>query len=449
MLKEIENFTKEFLEKSKGKTIRIISHLDTDGVTSAAILVQTLKRLDKKFSIKIVKTLEQEIIEKELQKKNQILFFTDLASNSLEHFENSEQPIFILDHHEINKEKLEQTNKKNQIKIINPHLFKEFENQEICGAELSYLFAKSISKENKDLAKLAIIGRIGDRQEKISKITQQILNDSTDLEIRKGLIIFSATRPLRRVLEYSTTPYIPGVTGSSVGVSEILRHTNISPDKTISNLTKDEMSKLVTEITIRKANHGKKEEIVGNIYLMKFHNRKEDVRELSVLINACSRLGYSDVALAFCLENPKAKTKAEEIYVKYKQQLVSALRFIEKLEKIKGNGFVIMNAKDEIKDTIIGTVTSILSSGLNYEEGTILIGMAYNQDKIKVSARIAGREGRNLREVLERALQPFKDRCKIEIGGHQNAAGCLIEKKREKEFIDELRKNLEIEVMKI
>jgi single-stranded DNA-specific DHH superfamily exonuclease len=44
MLKEVEEVAREFLELSKGKPVRIISHHDTDGITSAAILVQTLQK---------------------------------------------------------------------------------------------------------------------------------------------------------------------------------------------------------------------------------------------------------------------------------------------------------------------------------------------------------------------------------------------------------------------
>jgi single-stranded-DNA-specific exonuclease len=49
-----------FLEKSKDRNIKIISHHDTDGITAAAILAKTLRRLNKKFTIKIVKNLEKE-----------------------------------------------------------------------------------------------------------------------------------------------------------------------------------------------------------------------------------------------------------------------------------------------------------------------------------------------------------------------------------------------------
>ena len=437
MLKSIEKLAKEFIKEIENKPVRILSHHDTDGITSAAIISKTLSKLDKKFSVKIVKNREKEIVEQELKRnKNEVLLFTDLASNALEYLKNSEQPVFILDHHEIDKEKLNE-----KIKIINPHLFDE---ENICGAGLTYLFSKVLCGKNPQLARLAVIGMIGDRIETISKINRQILDDASDIEIKTGLLIFSATRPLRRSLEYSTSTYIPGVTGSSSGVRELLREINISPQQTLYSLTDEEMSRLVTAVMIRRAKQQTKDEIIGNIYLTKFFNRKEDIREISTLINSCSRLGHSDIAISFCLENEKAKNQAQEIYVKYKQQLVSALRVIEKIEKTEGNGFTIINAKEQIKDTIIGTVLSMLSSSMNYEEGTVLIGMAYNKDKVKVSARIVGR-GRNLKEVLEKTVLDFES----EVGGHQQAAGCLIKREDEDKFLETLKKTLEIEIVKV
>jgi len=413
MQKEIDNFVKYFLEYSKNKPIRIISHYDTDGITSAAILIKTLKRLDKKFTVRIVKGLEEEIIREELKRQpREVIVFSDLASGSLDYFQDIREPIFILDHHEIHGEKLNE-----KIKIINNHLIKGNEDNEATGAGLCYLFAKTISPENRDLASLAIIGMIGDRHESnLSKINQQIIKDCTELQVQKGLVIYPATRPLRRALEWSTSPYIPGVTGSGPGAMEILRETGIDYNKTLMELT------------------------------------KEDVREISVLVNACSRLGYSDVALSYCLGNEKAKTRALDIYTEYKQELVSGLKIAEQMEKIRGKGFVILNAKDQIKDAIVGTICSMLSSSPTYDEGTILIGMAYNEDKIKVSARIVGQEGRNLKEVLEKTVTTFKAKnpeTMAEVGGHHFAAGCLVEKEKETLFIEALKKELEIEVLKI
>jgi len=449
MLKEIDKFTKEFLEFSKNKPIRIISHHDTDGITSAAILAKIFSRLDKKFSIRIVKGLEKTIIDEEIKRQpNEVILFSDLASSNLDHFKNLEQPIFILDHHEIDKTKVN-----NKTKIINPHLTSNPEDNTATGAGLCYLFAKSISSENQDLSSLAIIGLIGDRHEtNLSKINQQIVNDAQDLKIKKGITIYPATRPLRRALEWSTSPYIPGVTGNGPGAMELLRETGIPYTKTLLELTEEEMSKLITAVMIRRAQDNKPEDILGNLYILKFFNTKEDVREISTLINACSRLGHSDIAISYCLESEKAKSQALDIYTKYKQELVSGLKIAEKMDKIKGKGFVILNAKDQIKDAIVGTICSMLSSSPTYDQGTILIGMAYNEDKIKISARIVGHEGRNLKEVLEKTVTTFKGanpQTIAEVGGHHFAAGCLIEKDKESLFIETLKKELEVEIVKV
>jgi single-stranded-DNA-specific exonuclease len=439
MLKTIKDFTQEFLNATENKPIRVISHYDTDGITSAAIITKTLKRLNKTFSVKIIKGLNKEILKKEMQRnEKEILFFTDLASSNLNSFKDLKNEIFIIDHHEIDQTKLN-----NKIKIINPHLINKIE---ICSAGLCYYFSKEISSKNKDLARLAVIGMIGDRHEReISKEYQQIIDDAEEVEVQKNLLIFSTTRPLRRSLEYSTSFYIPGVTGSPEGVLNILRENEISPEKSLCELTKEESSRLITAIMIRRSTQKNPEEIFGNIYILKFFNRKEDGREISVLINACSRTGYSDLALSFCLETRGYYEKAQDIYIKYRKDILDGLKTAETLEKIQGSGFVILNAKERIKDAIIGTVCSMISSSNVYDKGTILIGMAYNEDKIKVSARIAGECNKNLKEVLEKTVISIE----AEVGGHQKAAGCLINKQDESKFLEELKKNLEIEIIKI
>ncbi len=131
---------------------------------------------------------------------------------------------------------------------------------------------------------------------------------------------------------------------------------------------------------------------------------------------------------------------------RHKQHLVAALKHVAESEnKITGKNYTIINAKNNIKDTIIGTVTSIMSNSPAYTEGTIIIALAYNQDKIKVSARIAGRTGRNVRDVLHRVVVPLGG----EVGGHPAAAGCIITRDKEEKFITELQKVLEIELVKV
>ena len=439
MLSAIENFKKEFLEKTVSKNVLIVSHNDTDGITSAAILTKTLQRLGKNFSTKIVKNLDEETINS--LPKDKILFFVDLASNSFNYLEKLNTDIFILDHHEIISEIPK------NITIVNPHLFDE---EEISGAGLAYLFAKSLNEKNTDLAHLAVIGMVGDLLEKNpGKIYQGIINDS-HVTVKKGLIMYPATRPINKVLEYSSDIYLPEVTGSAIGTINFLRDLDIARTpsgsfKTIIELNEEEISKIITAITLNRADEGEPSELIGNIYLINFFNHLEDIRQISATLNACSRSGESGTAVSYCLENSIAKERVDKLYTKHKQNIVKALNVIPNLEKIEDKNFIIINAKDKIKDTIIGTIASILSNSKDYEEGKALIGMAYNKDKIKISARMVGKSERNIREVLNSVVEIIGG----EVGGHQKAAGALIEKQNESAFITELKKKLEIELIKL
>jgi single-stranded-DNA-specific exonuclease len=436
--KEIKSFVEEFMNELKDKEVRIISHFDTDGITSASIMIHTLKKLDRKFSVSIVKSLDEKFVNK--LPKEKLILFLDLASGSLNHIKNANlNKVFIIDHHEISKDIPE------NVRIINPQLLNK---QKISSSGLTYLFSKQINPDAKELSKLAILGMIGDQLEKeIDSLNNGILEES-GVQRKRGLLIYPSTRPINRVLEYSSNPYIPEVTGNMKGVLELLRETGLSPEKgkykSLIELDEKEMKDLTTAILLRNP-HIKNKDLIGDIFLIKMFNKIEDARDLSAIINACSRSGKPELALQYCLEIPSSKKDTELTHIKYKQNIITGLNFVSETEKIEGKGFVIINAQENIKDTMIGTIASIISNSQLYEEGTIITTMAYYEDKIKVSARTVGRNGRNLKELLEIIVNSTGG----EIGGHEHAAGCIINREKESEFINLLKKNLEIEFIKI
>jgi RecJ-like exonuclease len=434
---EIEDKVQKFLEKSKKKEIQVISHFDTDGITSAAIMIKTLKKLDKKFSVKILKRIEEDTIKN--LPRDKLIIFLDLASGSLNELSVSGiEDIFIIDHHEIIQEIPK------NVHIVNPELNGK---EKISSSGLTYLFCKKIDSKNKELAKLAILGMIGDLLESnIEKLNNEILKDG-EVKRKRGLLIYPSTRPLNRVLEYCSDPFIPGVTGNSEGVLGLLREVNLSSNgkiKSLMELDESEMSRLVTAIMLRNP-EAKNKKIVGDIFLINFFGQLEDARELSATINACSRLDDTGLALQFCMESSSAKKKAEYLHAKYKQSLVSGLKFVSEMEKIQGNNFVIINAKNKIKDTMIGTIASILANSSIYPEGTIITTLAYYENKIKVSMRSVGENQRNLREILNSIVEKVGGN----VGGHDAAAGCMILQEKEQEFIDLLKKSFEIELIKV
>src|SRR3989339_1088383 len=90
--------------------IRVITHLDTDGLMSASIMCKTLKRLNQKFWITTVKQLEtdflEQIINESKSQKWKAVFFLDLGSGNLKQIEKLSKncKVFVLDHHELEKD---------------------------------------------------------------------------------------------------------------------------------------------------------------------------------------------------------------------------------------------------------------------------------------------------------------------------------------------------------
>lgn len=440
---EIKIFSEKLFAETNNKKIHIVSHYDVDGITSATILSKTFERLGIQFSTKIIKSLtEKEIL---LFPKEKIIILLDLGSGSLQNLAKSKNKIFIIDHHEIN---VNETNVKSEnIVILNPQLTENPE--ELCSAELTYLVAEEISGDNKDLATIAVLGMVGDVIEKIGKIRNTIIKKA-NVKIKKGLLIYPSTRPLDKALEYNSRIFIPGVTGNPIGTLELLKEAGIekigNKYKSLIDLNEDEMKSLTTAVMLRLP-FKEASKHIGNLYTIKIFNKIEDAREISAMINACSRMDESEIALLLCLGNNQARKKAERLYIKYKQQIISGLRYIENNGNINGREYVIINAKDKIKDTLIGTLASILSFSSIYKEGTVIIAMAYNDNDIKVSARIVGRNSsRNLKEFLESIIRILgRGNC----GGHKYAAGCTIFLEDENRFIELIKNNLEFEVIKV
>ncbi len=439
MLEKIRSTINELEAVAKNKPIRVISHFDADGITAAAIFSRALYRWNKPFTLQIVKNLDEEGIAQ--LPENNTLVFLDLASGSLNYLAQKNTDVFIFDHHEIAQEI------PSNVRMINPLLL----NHEPCsGAAIAYLFAKTLSEENKDLANLAVIGMVGDQfTDAIGKTYDQILKDAS-ITVRKGLLLYPSTRPLDKALEYSTSFYIPGVTGSFRGVLDLLREAGIEKTptgyKSLAELSEEEMSRLITAIMLKSIGETDSAPLVGNLFVTKFFNQLEDVRELSALINACSRMGHPEAALGFCLGNKQSKREAERIYIDYKQSISHAMRFIEdNNNRIQGKNYTIINAQDKIKDTIIGTAASIMSYSPLYPQGTVIIAMAYDKDRIKISARLAGKKGRNVRELLSSVLIPLSG----EVGGHPQAAGGLISRDKEQELLTQLKNALDIDLVKL
>jgi len=164
-----------------------------------------------------------------------------------------------------------------------------------------------------------------------------------------------------------------------------------------------------------------------------------EAHEFSTFLNACGRLGESSVGIDFCLGNKNAREKISLILANYKKEIVNAIKWfhnnrnntpIKETEK-----YIIIDAKNEIKDTIIGPLSSILIKSSIFEKEIILLSLAYSgKDKIKISMR-ASNPKVNVKEILESILSKFAKKEDLEVGGHMSAAGALIPLNMEENLI--------------
>src|SRR3989344_6010310 len=443
----VEKTSKLFKELNK-QPGRVISHLDADGITACAIIIKALQREQIPLSSSIIKQLTSDIL-KELSKEDYPCYiFTDLGSSSLSEIKKilSHKTIFILDHHKMEDVKPEPIN------LIHPHLFNIDGSKEISASGIAYLFAKSLNKKNEDLAHLAIIGAIGDIQEYkgFKHLNTKILEDAIKIKKIKvitGLRIFGAqTRPIHKVLEYSTDPFIPGITGSEENALNFLNELGINPRegnhfKKLVNLSEEELKILITGIILKRLNKIESpDDVLGPVYILEEEeneNPTKDAKEFSTLLNACGRLNKESLGLGLCLGDKKIKEMALKTLTQYKKEITGAINWFYKnrnTEKvIEKTGFTIINAEDQIRDTLIGTLSSILSKSNIYQEDTFILSLAHTLDgQTKVSFRTTNKNpDLDLKQILSEITQKVGD----ESGGHKSAAGAVISQEKEAIFI--------------
>jgi len=455
----LKRATQDFKDIDKSKAVKLISNLDADGISAASIMVKTLERLNLAYSITILHQLKDENAKELAQENHKSYVFCDLGSGQLralnKHFKDKR--VFVLDHHEIQGEPEE------NITHINPHNFGFDGSTEVSAAGVCFFFAREVDRKNEDLAHLAIIGAIGDVQAKdgltgLNKKILEIAVKKGKIRVEKGLRLFGLqTRPLHKLLDYSSDLTIPGVTGSESGAVQFLKSIGIEPIvnnkwRTFNDLTENEQKKLVAGIIMKRHSGGieNAEDVFSDVYLLPNEEpgHFRDAKEFSTLLNSCGRMDNASLGIGACLGDEKQRAKALSNLMDYKRQIVHSMNWYKEHSSkhksdriIKGSNYIIINAKDNVLSTMIGTIASMISKNNEMEENIYVLSMARNpDDTTKVSLRITGKpENVDLKGIVSELVKIVGG----EAGGHQHAAGAIIDTDKEDRFIEEAKKMFE------
>ncbi len=427
--------------------IRLISHNDCDGICSASIMAKALHREGKNFTLSFVKQLDLLTIQELSKEKNQLTIFTDLGSGYLENLQKHiKNPMVIIDHHQTSSGITRE-----DIFHFNPLKFEITE--DIAGSGLTYLVARAMHYKNRELSELAIIGGIGDSQ--IGEIgphwgmlglNKEILKDAQEcnkIRVSKGLRLWGRfTRPVHKTLQYSTDPFIPGITGSESASIQFLNDIGIkvkegSRWRTLADLTEGEAKKLASGIIMEriKANQENPEWIFGDVYDLV--DKNADANEFSTLINACGKLQKPYLGVAMLLNDKETLEKAEKIMAEYRKEIGKAIQWIQDNANsiTRAESAYFIYGGNNISDRFISNVVSTLYGSFIPKDRPVFAFADSENNMIKISARAGDplvEKGLNLKELLVQASKTVDG----EGGGHAAAAGAVIPKGSEDKFIN-------------
>jgi RecJ-like exonuclease len=425
----------------------IVGHNDADGISASGLIGQVLNRLGKQNEIKNLKQLNEDRINL-LSNESRNLIFVDMGSGCVPRLENVLKADFaILDHH--------QPQGKRDKLHLNPHLFGIDGNKEISGAGVAYEVAKQFKFH--DLSALAIIGAVGDMQDSVGMLVghnRKILRDGIHagvLEYTKDLRFFGRnSRPLAYLLSYSTDPFLSGLTGNEHACFSFLQDLGIESkrgDEWVHyvDLTKEEQKKIVSGLYVYGVEHGVPEHVlknlVGEVYTLvneKPRTELRDAKEFATLLNACGRNGRPEIGVQVCLgDRLEYYQQARVLLGEHRGNLRRGLEFVTQAGIKEMDHIYFFDAGSEIKDTLVGTIASMLYTSPLINPNKPILALADEEaGKKKISARATAklvRRGLNLGVALRKACEVVGG----EGGGHNIAAGARIEPSVVKEFLIE------------
>ncbi len=434
--------------------IHVFSHLDADGLAAAGIIGRALFRLDARFRIRITQWINDKIVEEILSEKPQLIVLTDLGSGYIDLLNEklSDFKIVILDHHQVSGEQTA------NIVHVNPHLHEIDGARDISGSGVTYFAAKAIDKANIDSAPIAVVGALGDMQDKYDQrmlggLNEKIVEDAKStglLTVEKDLIFFGReTRPIHRTLASTTNPFIPGISGEEDKSLAFLVSLDIKPKRgdkwrALRDLSEEEKKRLCSALAdylLSKGLHYEVSNLIGHVYIL---SREEpwtplrDAREFSVLLNGTGRMDKPSLGVAVCMgDRGSALEEANKVLREYRRTLGKYLGWVmekpERMEELQN--IYVVHGEDFLEDKIVGAISSILSTSLpNPEKPLIMYANVKEEEIAKFSARtvdMVTHKGVNLGEVMQVSAEKFLGKG----GGHNIAAGAQVPIKNINTFI--------------
>ncbi len=408
---------------------RILSHYDGDGTAAAALLTLALLREGMEVHTTLSHQLEPEELEALDLDSADVLLVSDMGSAQVDFLEKFKLPVVILDHHQPLRES-------KSVIQINPHLFGLSGTKDLCGATTAWLFTLAMAEANLDLAGIALIGCIADRQhvggfEGINKALFGKAVEENVLKPERALAL--ADLSMEEALLYSVGPYFKDLSGRKNRVQKFLSDMHLDAGTRFRELRDAEKENLVSTLSLWLLRQGVRPETVEHLVEERYWYPPYGiyVDELEAYVNACSRHGEESLGLSLSLGDFSERERAEEIRTKHWKEVLKGLMKVED-DGVFSKKHVQFFYTDVA--TLAGSVAGVsMRYLLDQEKPTLALVVA--DGMTKVSARATDyliEKGLNLAEALKLGAEAAGGSG----GGHNIASGATISKGKEERFLD-------------
>ena len=483
----------------EAESVLLVSHIDADGLTSAAVAANALSRAGIAFEAAFEKQLDDRAIAGIAATNYSTVLFTDFGSGQLDTIADHEQqgdftPI-ICDHH--------QPVEADTAYHLNPLLFGVNGASELSGAGTAYVLARALAEvdvderpgneggdsneagdssegartetiadggsagtstdagagrtgtANRDLAGLAVVGAVGDMQSGpdglrganegivAEGIESGALAETTDLALYG-----KQTRPLPKLLEYASDVRIPGISGSESGCYQFLSDLDLDLEREGEwrcwvDLAEDERRTVASALLKRAISRGVRasriEELIGTTYTLPDESSGTELRdasEFSTLLNATARYERADVGLAVCLgDRGSALDRARKLLSNHRRNLSEGIEWVTNTGVRKEEYHQWFHAEGEIRDTIVGIVAGMALGNDGIDRDQPIIAFA-NESEEETKVSARGTPALVRRGLdLSAVMEEAAAAVGGGGGGHDIAAGATVPRGEEEAFV--------------
>jgi len=437
------------------KSVTIISHIDADGITSEAVMKQAVAREGIEVKSVFVRQLEP-LTMKHVPDDDSLKLFIDLGAgqqNLLEERGLSDRDVVIIDHH-VSQDVDTSYVQANGL----PH-----GHEKLSAAGIGYLVAREIDDSNVDLAKLAVIGNVGDMMARehcgligpAREIAEDGIEHGNIKVVKDDLNCYGiSTRPLHICLSFADDPHIPGISNRPGEAQNMLAYEAgiqlKKPNgkwKVWEDLNTDEKKSIIGRLALKLHSAGEPlDRLRGEHYIFPDERRYTPLRnasEYATMLNACGRWVKPHIGSAVCCgERGESYREAEHMLRHHRKIIREMMEYILDKGVEECSHLQHIHVGDRFPDTIVGIGAGMALSKLNRQLPImVLCYLSDDPELVKVSMRtneMMVRAGVDLQAALLEASEKLGGAG----GGHKIAAGAYIPKESEEGFAEDVNRIL-------